>query len=68
MFTHGSKQLWHIWDRPKEEVLLSMMVSLAIKTLRTRAVERSFLTQGAEMCIDGDWGRGQVWFKKLRKN
>ena len=40
-------------------------VSLAIRTLRTRAVE-SFLTQGAEMGIDGNWERGRVWFNKLR--
>ena len=36
------------------------------KTLRTRSVERGVLTHGAEMGIDGDWDRGQVWFKKLR--
>ena len=35
-------------------------VSLAIRTLRTRAVERGFLTQGAEMGIDGNWERGRV--------
>ena len=40
-------------------------VSLAIRTLRTRAVE-SCLTQGAEMGIDGNWERGRVWFNKLR--
>ena len=40
-------------------------VSLAIRTLRTRAVE-SFLTQGAEMGIDRNWERGRVWFNKLR--
>ena len=40
-------------------------VSLAIRTLRTRAVE-SILTQGAEMGIDRNWERGRVWFNKLR--
>ena len=53
-FSHGSKQLWHTWDRPKDEV-----------PLRTRTVERGILTHGAEMDIDGDWERGRVWFKKL---
>ena len=53
-------------DRLKEEVLLSERVSLAIKALRTRAVERGILTNGAEMGIDGDWERGRVWFKRLR--
>ena len=56
----------HTWDRPKDEVLPSKRVSLAIRTLRTRAVERGVLTHGAEMGIDGDWERGRVWFKKLR--
>ena len=50
-FTHGSNQLWHTWDRPKDGVLLSKRV-LAIKTLRTRAAETGVLT---------------VWFKKLRR-
>ena len=63
-FAHGSKQLWHTWDRSKDEVLLSKTVSLAIKTLRTRAMETGVLTHGAEMGIDGDWERGRVWFKK----
>ena len=35
------KQLWHTWDRPEEEALLSKRVSLAIRTLRTRAVEQA---------------------------
>ena len=39
---------------------------LAIKVLRTRAVERGVLTHGAEMGIHGDCERGRVWFKKLR--
>ena len=52
-FSHGAKQLWHTWNRPKEEILLSQRVSLAIKALRTRAVERSILTNGAEMDVDG---------------
>ena len=47
-FCNGTKQLWHTWDRPNQEVLLSKRVSLAIKALRTRAVERSILTNGAE--------------------
>ena len=64
-FSYGRKQLCHTWDRPKEEVVLSKRVSLAKRTLRTRAVERGFL-QGAENGIDGDCGRGRVWFKKLR--
>ena len=64
--SHGSKQLWHTWDRPKEEVLLSKRDSLAIKALRTRAVEKGFLTNGAEMGIDGDWERSRVWFKRIR--
>ena len=38
-FSHGAKQMWHTWDSPKEEVLLSKRVSMAIKALRTRAVE-----------------------------
>ena len=59
-FNHGAKQLWHTWDRPKGEVLLSKRVSLAIKALRTRAEERGILTNGAEMGIDGDWERGRV--------
>ena len=42
-FSHGSKQLRHTWDRPKEEGLLSKRVSLAIRALRIRVVERSFL-------------------------
>ena len=62
-FTHGTKQLCHTWDRAKEEVLLSKRVSLAIKVLRTRAVEKGILAQGAELGIDGDWERGRVWFK-----
>ena len=52
----------HTWDRPKEEVLLSKRVSLAMKDLRTLTVERGILTSG----IDGDWERGRVWFKRLR--
>ena len=56
--SHGAKQLWHTRDRPKEEILLSKRVSLAIKALRTRAVERGILTNGAEIGIDGDWERG----------
>ena len=28
-FNHGTMQLWHSWDRPKEDVLLSKRVSLA---------------------------------------
>ena len=47
-FSHGSQQLWHTWDRPKEAVLLTKIVSLAIKALRIRAVEVGFLTNGAE--------------------
>ena len=39
---------------------------MAIKALRTRAVDRGTLTNGAEMGIDGDWERGRVWFKRLR--
>ena len=62
-FSHGGKQLWHTWDRPKEEILLSKRVSLA---LSTRAVERGVLTNGAEMGTDGDWERGRVWLKRLR--
>ena len=54
-FSHGAKQPWHTWDRPKEEVLLSKRVSLAIKALRTRAVERGILTN-----VDGDWERGRA--------
>ena len=55
-FSHGAKQLWRTWDRPKEEILLSKRVSLAIKALRTRAVERGILTTGA----DGDrWRLGE---------
>ena len=65
-FNHGTKQLWHTWDRPKEEVLLSKRVSLAVKMLRTRSVEKGVSAQGAEMGIDGDWGRGRVWLQKLR--
>ena len=38
-FSHGSNQLWHTWDRPKEEVLLPKSVSVAIRALRTRAFE-----------------------------
>ena len=34
-------------------------VSLATKTQRTRAIERGFLTQGAENGIDGNWERGR---------
>ena len=63
-FCYGTKQLWHAWDRPKEEVLLSKRVSLAIKVLHTRAVERGILCNGAEMGIDGDGERGRVWFKR----
>ena len=64
-FNYGTKQLWHTWDRPKEEVLLSERVSLAVKMLRTKAVEKGVLTQGAEMGTDGDWRRGRVWLKTL---
>ena len=49
-FSHGAKQLWHTWDRPKEEVLLSKRVSLAIKALRTRAVREEYPDQ---RCRDG---------------
>ena len=49
---------------PKEKVLLSKRVSLAIKMLRKRAVEEGVMTQGAELGIDGDWERGRVWLKK----
>ena len=45
---------------------LGQRVSLAIKALRIVAVERGFLTNGAEMGIDGDWERGRVWFKRMR--
>ena len=62
----GQSSLWHTWDRLKEVVLLSKRVSLAIKALRTWAVERGILTNVAEMGIDGDWERGRVWFKRLR--
>ena len=41
-FTHESKQLWHTWDRPKDELLLSKKVSLAIETLRTSVVETGY--------------------------
>ena len=65
-FSHGAKQLWHTLDRPKEEILLLKRVSLAIKALRTPAVEKGILTQ---WCRDGHrWRleRGRVWFKRLR--
>ena len=65
-FNYGAKQLWHTRDRPREEVLLSKRVSLAIKMPRKGAVEKGVLTQGAELGIDGDWERGRVWLKKLR--
>ena len=65
-FNYGAKQLWHTWDRPREEVLLSKRVSLAFKMLRKNAVEKGVLTNGAELGIDGDWERGRVWLKKFR--
>ena len=58
-FSHGAKPLWYAWDRPKEEILLSKRVHLAIRALRIRAVEKGILTNGAEMGIDGDWERVQ---------
>ena len=35
-------------------------MSLAIRTPRTRATEKGFLTRGAEKGTDGEWERGQV--------
>ena len=32
-FYLGTRQLWHTWDRPKDEVLLSKRVSLANKDI-----------------------------------
>ena len=34
--------------------------------VRAKAVEKGSFTQGAEMGIDGDGKRGNVWYKKLR--
>ena len=65
-FYYGTRQMWHTWDRPKEEVLLSKRVSLAVKTLRTKALEKGVLAQRTETSIDGDWERDRVWYKKLR--
>ena len=45
---------------------LPLVVSLAIKTLRTRAIQRTFLTKGAEKGIGGDGERDRVWFKNQR--
>ena len=64
--SHGAKQLWHALDCPKEEVMLSKRVSLAMTVLHTRAVERSILCNGAEMGTDGDGERSRVWFKKKK--
>ena len=60
-FKYGSKQLWHTRDRSREEVLLSKRVSVAVKLLRTRAVEKGVLTQGhrwVEMEIGSEAGCG----------
>ena len=40
----GSKQQWHTWDHPKEEVLLFKRVSLAVNTLRIRAIKKVFFS------------------------
>ena len=48
-FNHGTKQLWHSWDRPKEDVLLSKRVSLAVKMLRK------------ELWRKMSWHKGQRW-------
>ena len=53
IFYYGTRQLWHTWECPKEEVLLSKRVSLAVKTLRTKALEKGVLDQGTEKSIDG---------------
>ena len=58
--------LTHLGSSAGRSPALQERVSLAIKVLRTRAVERSMLTHGAEMGINGDRERGRVWFKKLR--
>ena len=66
-FSHGTRAaVAHLGIR-KREVFFCNRVSLAIKALRTRAVEKGILTKGAEMGIDGDWERGRVWLKRLRK-
>ena len=62
-FTHG---LWHTWDRPKDEVLLSKIVSLAIKTLRIRVLERGVWTHGAEMASTETGSAAVCGSKKLR--
>ena len=50
-FSHGSKQLWHTWDPPKEEVLLSKRVSLAIKaTENPKCICKSV----AKRCMEGN--------------
>ena len=60
-FCYGPKQQWHTWDRPKEEVLPSKRVSLAIrKNTSHPCCPEGFVTQGAETGIDGDWERGRL--------
>ena len=56
----------HTWDRPNEEVLLSKRVSLAIRTLRTRAVERVSPAKVPKMGSVEAGNVAGVWFKKLR--
>ena len=50
---------------PPEGRSPALQEGLAIKAVRIRAVERGFLTNRAEMGIDGDSERGRVWFKTL---